>query len=739
MAELTHLYDETSTRTSTSSTTYVDSPSGGADPVILGSALTADTNYLIVARGLIESNNVSDHVYFRVFTADDTTIETKSEVRYEMADNSSDAGISYFFVHSFKTHVTTPTDVKLQFKSDGSPASARWDQATLWLLDLDAIGTAGTDYFEDINNNTEDVDDIEYEVTPTTTTLATIAGSDMGTDEHLILGYARVAIGSAGRWFAHSLNFAYDTATSASSIGHAGEGEDVAEMRVSGFFARHKASSGTPDVTLTGSEEAANGNMHDEGAYLIALPTALFADFVEIFTTGDVDVNTEATVATTGSYTPTTAGNHLIFGRVRNNTNFINDNDNAGQIWVDSTSTEIRTGDALPTHWQSWDKNKTSAQMITFQRYSISTAETFNLQAVGHSADPSNVDERILIVVNLNAADGGQTISPGLASELVNAFDPVVTTGPVSMTPGLQQQLAQAFDPTLTTTVTFTPALEQQLAQAFDPTITPGPVSMTPGLLQRLAQAFDPTLTTTVEIIPALFQELVNAFDPAITTGPVTITPALLQQLAQGIDPAITLFEQTLTPGLLQRLAQGFDPVVTTGAVTIAPGLLQQLVQAFTTTVTPGPATLAPDLAQQLTQAFAPILSAEYFITPALKQQLVLTFDPTIDPGAVTILPALIQELVNTFDPTLTTVVTVSPGLANQSAVAYDPIVTFADAQTIEPGLFQQVTISFDPVVSPGAVTISVDLVQQLVQTYGPIVSGDGQEDALMAMGDWSD
>ena len=47
--------------------------------------------------------------------------------------------------------------------------------------------------------------------------------------------------------------------------------------------------------------------------------------------------------------------------------------------------------------------------------------------------------------------------------------------------------------------------------------------------------------------------------------------------------------------------------------------------------------------------------------------------------------------------------------------------------------------VSFDPTVTSGPVTISVDLVQQLAQAFGPTVGGDDQPDALTTMGDWSD
>ena len=193
---------------------------------------------------------------------------------------------------------------------------------------------------------------------------------------------------------------------------HPPEGEDTDEQRLVGFAARHQASSGTPAVSIRAYEEAANGNMTDGGGYVIALPTALFADFVDDYEAGTLAMGVgEKTLATSGSYTPTVTGNHLIFGR----SNGVSEPNAFHGMWVDSTTTEIRTGDDLASvsHNQSWDSSKDNEFQATFQRYSITTAETFNL--IGEaSAQPVGIHHRWLIVVNLNepAAPAGDGSLP---------------------------------------------------------------------------------------------------------------------------------------------------------------------------------------------------------------------------------------------------------------------------------------------------------------------------------------
>ena len=234
--------------------------------------------------------------------------------------------------------------------------------------------------------------------------------------EHLILGYGRCDIANTGRYFDISLHAAYDTSSQAVRQRHRAEGEDTNEQRIVGFATRHKASSGTPDVTMYGASENAGGGQNtDGGGYLIALPTSLFADFVHDYEAGAAVIDsTEATIATSGSYTPTVTGNHLIFGRSNGSATPTA----LGGMWVDSTTTEIRTGDSTPTHNQLWDTGKDEEMMATFQRYSITTAETFNLQADGAAAD-FDVEHRWLIIVNLNEPSTGATSLPHKANRTI--------------------------------------------------------------------------------------------------------------------------------------------------------------------------------------------------------------------------------------------------------------------------------------------------------------------------------
>ena len=557
MAIRPHEYDEENAEGIYDGGTLTNTATTGANAAqILGSALAANTKYLIVARALFKPSNTGAVGEIRVQTDDDSDIESKSLMLVEPQQSATTDMISYLFPHSYTT-ASSPSDVEFQLSDGGAAGDIRIRVSSLFVLDLDAISASnllGTHYFDasdagptdsgadwdndsnafdgsistfavkngtgggsltaegttaptsgaaigavvlkvtiedftaggafsvDVDEDSvggtellglqvtdakeakeevrglvaapasgwtwqkvndlaisfnagsdidtrvylaevlvydanglgyfEDAQDVsgdDFSKTADTTVVASLAGSDLGTDEHLILGYGRCDIANTGRYFDISLHAAYDTSTSTVRSQHRAEGEDVNEQRIVGFALRHKASSGTPDVTMFGASENAGGGQNaDGGGYLIALPTALFADFEDDFTSGFINVDgTETTVATSGSYTPTVTGNHLIIGR----TNGSAGPTALGRMWVDSTTTEIRTGDEPPSHNQIWDNTKDLEMMATFQRYSITTAETFNLQVQG-AASNFGVAFRWLIVVNLNKPATGPTVYP---------------------------------------------------------------------------------------------------------------------------------------------------------------------------------------------------------------------------------------------------------------------------------------------------------------------------------------
>jgi hypothetical protein len=403
MAEINHFYDEENAQGFTTSVTFTNTMISGSNPAsILGSSLAANTKYLIIARGLFRCNSVTPRVGVRVQTDDDSTIASKSEASVEMELTAAGDYKSYFFAHSFTTDAS-PADVEIQVATTDTDWAVTVDQTSLLLIDLDDLGTEGTEYHEDIQADPGDGSGgNEYSTSADTTVLASLAAADLGTtEEWLVLGYARTHVGSTGRWFNITADGA-DDAASASTLNEAQEeGEDAAEMRVTGIVARHKAVTSNVAFTVYGQEEAANGNMWDGGAYLIALKASLFDDFEHDYTAAAATISAETTIATVGPYTPTTSGNHLIVGRMHKGTadaDFM-------QLHLEDGTTPTRTGDDTPTHDQNWDTAKDLEPAYTLERISISAAKTYNLRA-NVTGTSYTAEDRWLLVLNLNKVAG---------------------------------------------------------------------------------------------------------------------------------------------------------------------------------------------------------------------------------------------------------------------------------------------------------------------------------------------
>ncbi len=260
MAAVNHFYDEDLTaRTHTGDTNYTF-VTGSAQ--ILGSALAANTKYLIIAHAMVGGDSASFTYGTRISTADDSAIATKSEQILEPASATAGHLFPFFFVHSFETD-SSPADVEFQIKTFDDGQEARIDQQSLELVDLADLGSSN--YFETIHAD----DASEYPTTQATE--FTIAGSSLGTDEFSVWGYQRTEIGDVGRNFRVEVFTAFDTSTSAVRARDENEGEDTTELRLTGFCVRHKASSGTPDFEVQTWEENSNANDKNRGGYAIAV------------------------------------------------------------------------------------------------------------------------------------------------------------------------------------------------------------------------------------------------------------------------------------------------------------------------------------------------------------------------------------------------------------------------------------------------------------------------------------
>jgi hypothetical protein len=257
------------------------------------------------------------------------------------------------------------------------------------------------------------------------------------------------------------------------------------------------------------------------------------------------------------------------------------------------------------------------------------------------------------IGVNINAKSD-QSITPGLASQTVTAYNPTVTPGAAYVTPGLVSQPVTAHNPTVVPGVAYiTPALADQTTVAYDPiaviqqqfiepglvsqpvtafspTVTPGVAYIDPGLVTQSVTAFDPTvLAGEVFITADLATSNIAAYDPTVTPGVAYITPGLVSQTVTAYDPYVYQ-DQFVEPGVADQTVTAHDPTVLRGAVYLEPNFVQQLTVAYNPTVTPGTAYITPDPATSTVTAFDPTLYLEQLVEASLVTQTVQGFAPLV-------------------------------------------------------------------------------------------------------------
>ncbi|KKN27930.1 hypothetical protein LCGC14_0859550 [marine sediment metagenome] len=568
MAEINNFYLETNVAfTSTSTTGEV--PTNGT---ISGGSLAANTKYLLIARALIGMDGVTNHAVIQVQSADDAILASKSQTRYEMQQTAPNGLKSWFFAHSFSTD-GTPGDVEFGVAVVGG-GTITIDQYTMQLIDLDDLGAGN--YVEDINALTG----TELSTSAWGTELASIAGSSLGvTEEWLVVGCARIGIGSVTRAFIARLHGADDSAT-ASDLNLIQEaGEDTAEGRMVGFVGRHKAVTSNVDLAIDAYEEAADANHTDDGSYLIAIKGSAFADFEHDYTAAAVSVGAETTVATVGPYTPSTSGNHLILGR---DNRFVG----AGlaKLHLEDTTTETRTGDSTPTHNQNWDTARDKEAAHTMQRISISGAKTYNLRATDSTT--RNHEHRWLLVLNFNLAGGA--VVEGTVTDAVGVTDQVASakTAPATVTDqiGITDQVAVAKSVPVTVTdpvgvtdgVATAKAIKVTITDSVGVTDNTANVKTIPVTVTDAVTVTDQTIRV-VDVSRTVIDPVGVTDDiAAVKTIPVIITETVgvTDQVTGAKASAVTVTDAIGVTDATSRVADAkrtvTDPVEVTDAVAVA-------------------------------------------------------------------------------------------------------------------------------------------------------------------------
>jgi hypothetical protein len=206
------------------------------------------------------------------------------------------------------------------------------------------------------------------------------------------------------------------------------------------------------------------------------------------------------------------------------------------------------------------------------------------------------------------AADGEQTITPGLITEAPTLHSPTVNLGALTITPGL---------------ITDGPTLHS-------PTVNAGAVTITPGLISN--------------------PPVVHA--PSVVPGTLTVSPGLITDPPTLHNPAVSAVV-TITPGLITDPATLHSPNVVLGSLTIAPGVINDSPTLHSPTVQARSLTISPGLITDPPTLHAPTVNTVVTITPGLIADPPTLHAPTVQIGALTITPGLITDLATLHPPTV--------------------------------------------------------------------------------------
>ena len=610
MTAVNHFYSEQLTaQTHTGDSNFAR----GSLPQILGSALTATTKYLVIGYARLAGNDAADEFAIRINVRDDTTVRDKSEMLIQPHTVTlTDRGITYFFVHSF-TSAATPLDVDMEMSVLADTANTvSVDQASLEIIDLDDYGSGN--YFETVH---ADPGDGVNEYPTTQDAEFTIAGSNLGTDEFLVLAYQRTKVGSSTRDFRVEAFAAVDTSATAVRSSDQNEGENTLELRISGFALRHKASSGTPNFEIQTWEQTDSANFFDRGGYAIALKTSAVVDFEFAYTAATTTLDTtERTFGTITSYSPTTTADHLLFG-MYDTTGAVAADTN--EIHIEDDGTEMRVGDEPMLQENIYDDSGPTPLTNIFHQDNILSSDTSTYTLRGKTGTGTNdAEHRWLLLFSLEKVAGGAGSASPAAIAQAFTVDAVTQTGPGNIVPATTARVFTVDAVTVTGPGNITPTTIARIftidgvtvfgqtavrpaviARLFtmDAVTLAGPGNITPGAIVRAFTVDDVTTDGGGAAGNASPAAIIRAFtiDLPTLTGPGNITPATIARIFT-VDDVTLLGQTTVRPATIAR-AFTVDDVTVTAGVNITAPLIARLFTVDGVTVTGAgnisPATIA--------------------------------------------------------------------------------------------------------------------------------------------------
>ncbi len=370
-----------------------------ANAEIATGAFTGSKKYLVIVNALFRGSNI-DRVFGIKVVHGATPTDFASSVKQIEPSSLATYDYDYFWFDVFD-QPATPETIKVQFKTLDSGQTVFADEIRVFAINLTDDLTENTDWHFNENTSGATHTATAFGAGQTDRASITFTPGSAG-DDWLILSRARIEIKTA--------NDNYEIATLDESdtlvrqrITH--EGEDFTdEFRVHTIpWVAEGLSAAVHTYKIQSRDDSGTQNDYDSSA-ILALNLDLFESHSVIQTAGTVasTPTSFSELATLGSYSPTTTGDHLVIGDAL----FTDGGGALTKLRLQFAGTSDPTGwETDSTQWQAWDGTDETNLPVAVIRSIASSGVVVDLDGQGSSINVWS--DRTLIAFSMELVSVG--------------------------------------------------------------------------------------------------------------------------------------------------------------------------------------------------------------------------------------------------------------------------------------------------------------------------------------------
>ncbi len=372
-----------------------------ANAEIATGAFTGSKKYLVIVNALVRSSNTANVIGIKVVHGASPTDFATSVMQIEPG---GDVNFDYdYFWWTVFDQPATPETIKVQFKTVDSGQTVFADEVRVFAINLTDDLTENTDWHLDENTSGATHTTTAFGAGQTDRASITFTPGSAG-DDWLILSRARIDIVAA------TLNYEIATLNESDALVRqkiTNEGEDPAdEFRVHTVPWVAEGLSAAEHTYKVQTRDDTTGVNEYVSSAILALNLDLFESHSVIQTTGTVATTTSFTeLATLGSYSPTTTGDHLVIGDALFAAGF---SESRLRLQFDGTSDP--TGwETDATQWRAADGSDEFNIPVAVIHSISSSGVTVDLD--GDSIDTANFwSDRTIIAFSMELAAAGAAV-----------------------------------------------------------------------------------------------------------------------------------------------------------------------------------------------------------------------------------------------------------------------------------------------------------------------------------------